>query len=151
MRKIESLRWANKCEAPDFIPSPHLRGSAAAGLRYERAFHSAVGGIRGQWFEFEDFNGAGWCQTDVILGDVIFECKLSWTWDAIKQLTWLYIPVVEKALGKKMRGVVVTRNLRGVQAVPIARSLREARKLMELTPIPVLHWLGAPAQLGKAA
>lgn len=71
--------------------------------------------IHEQWYEFTDARGHGYCQTDHIVEFdhciVVFESKLTQTFDAIKQINGLYRPVVELALKKPVIGVQVCKNL----------------------------------------
>jgi len=78
--------------------------------------HKALpGSIHGQWFEFEDQDGFGYCQTDLIfvLGgiNVVIEAKYTLVPGAHSKLASLYVPVVEKAFGGEACGVVVVKNL----------------------------------------
>jgi hypothetical protein len=73
------------------------------------------GSLHGQWFEFEDTNGFGYCQTDLLFyldGLVaVIECKYTLVPGAHSKLASLYVPVVEKALACRAAGVVVVKNL----------------------------------------
>lgn len=157
VRRIDRLRWARPCAPPGFPSNPHLRGKKAAGLRYERALAEAIPrSVRGQWFEFEDQNGHGYCQPDVLLqhgaAQVIFEAKLSMTLTALVQLEHLYCPVVERAFGGRAVGIIVTRHLRGIEdQFKVVASLEEAISVAKRGRRVVLHWLGIPAQLQEAA
>lgn len=154
-RVIEGLRWARRCERPPAIPSTRLKGVKGAGIRFEKAFGLALpGAIRGQWFEFEDRNGFGVCQTDYLFRDldrvIVVECKLSLTDEAFFQLQCLYLPVVGEAfrlktLNARARGLIVTRNLREVRnSYKVFPTLRSA---VEGDDISVLHWIGGPILL----
>jgi hypothetical protein len=100
--------------------------------------------ILGQWWEFEDKNGHGYCQTDAMtrVNGVlcIFECKLSYVPGAWRQLECLYLPVVSEALGEIPRLVQVNRYLRGVPDARVAHSLQEA--ISASGGRTVLHWSG---------
>lgn len=102
---------------PACIPQGRPRGAKAEGLRYEGALFKAGGeGIRGQWFKYWDEEGEFFCQTDILLrrpgGVWVLECKLTWTPEGEADLRRLYLPVVQKALGCEVRGVVCCENLR---------------------------------------
>ena len=121
-RRIEGLKRAIPLsDRPSCIPLSKLRGAKAAGLRFERALHKSLkGSILGQWFEFEDALGHGYCQTDLLFSlpvrpkgglVVVVECKYTLVPGAHSKLSSLYIPIVEKALGCRAAGVVVVKNL----------------------------------------
>jgi len=118
-RRIEGLKRAAAVpQRPACIPLPSskMKGAKAAGLRFEKALHKALpGSIHGQWFEFEDQDGFGYCQTDLIfpLGgmNVVIEAKYTLVPGAHSKLASLYIPVVSQAFGGEACGVVVVKNL----------------------------------------
>ena len=106
-RIIKGLRWAKALECqPPFIHEKKVRGSRKAGLIYERKVANYLealypGRVRhGQWFEFEDHRGKGWCQTDVLVMPVedgpliLIEIKLSHRPAAERKLKAMYLPVV---------------------------------------------------------
>lgn len=107
---------------PASIPkAKRLTGARAKGLAYEKKVRTWLDGlwpgavIHEQWFAGEDVNGQFFCQTDHILVldhvAVVFETKLTQTFDAIKQINGLYRPVVALAFGRPVLGVQVCRNL----------------------------------------
>ena len=110
-------------ERPSCIPLSKPKGAKAAGLRFERALHKSLpSSIHGQWFEFEDQDGFGYCQTDLLIqiprwkGDeyglwVVIEAKYTLVPGAHSKLSSLYIPVVQAAFGVQACGVVVVKNL----------------------------------------
>lgn len=118
MRQVSGLRWAKRMEArPGFIPIGRPRGAKAQGIRYEKALGLALGpeARRGVWWEFEDAQGHGYCQTDFLLelaqGSVILEVKYTWVPEGHQQIEGLYGPVVAAALGKPAVGLVVAKRL----------------------------------------
>jgi hypothetical protein len=151
-RQIRDLEWAKTCLWPGAIPHPRPRkGSAkAAGLAYERALARQLGpeATPGQWFEFCDSAGHGWCQTDLLLVGrqqvLVMEVKYSWVPDAQAKLAGLYLPVVQRALGRPALGLVVAKRLtvetRGQARV--AASLGDAVALARAGQKVVWHWLG---------
>lgn len=151
-REVRGLRWARACARPGCIPVGRPRGVKAKGLVYERQVAGAVpGAIHGQWYEFEDANGPGWCQVDLMFPHpgglpafVLLECKLTWTPEAFRQLRGLYIPVVEAASGHHALGLQVCRNLvPGLTSVVVGNLERGVQ--IALTGREVCwHWLGAP-------
>lgn len=158
IRLVRGLEWARTCSWPAQIPHPRpRRGSAkAAGLAYERALAGVMPEAKpGQWFEFWDAQGHGWCQVDLMLEGastvLVMEAKYSWIPEAQVKLTGLYCPVVARALGKPALGITVAKRLvpelRGSGA-KVAASLGEAVALAR-EGIPVVwHWLGSGPLLG---
>lgn len=129
-RVIDGLRWAQmpKHKPPGCLGvSKRLRGAKAEGRRFEnnvvkmlKAWEQ-VGQLpanlqAGQWFEFEDKHGHGYCQPDILLYDrekiVILECKLTQTDVAFEQMEELYVPVLQRAFGLEVFTVQVCKNLR---------------------------------------
>jgi hypothetical protein len=116
-RQITGLKRARALdERPQGIPVGRARGAKGNGIRYERAVAASLPeAIHGQWFEFVDANGPGWCQTDLLLAEsgktVIVEVKYTWTGEAWTQLERLYKPVVELAFGRPVVGIVCCRRL----------------------------------------
>lgn len=117
-RQIYGLQSAAALlEKPACIPQGRPRGAKAAGIRFEKSvFEALPGGIRGQWFQYEDVNGTGYCQPDIIypfLPDffAIIEVKYTLVPGAHQKLSQLYIPVAEKALKCPCAGVVIVKNL----------------------------------------
>lgn len=117
-RQISKLKTATALlERPSAIPQSRPRGAKAAGIRFEKAvFEALCGGIRGQWFSFEDENGWGYCQPDIIypfLPDffAVIEVKYTLVPGAHQKLSNLYLPVVSKALKAPAAGVVIVKNL----------------------------------------
>lgn len=151
-RKVVGLRWARLGDGPS-LPMRRPRGAKALGIRYERALARALpSAIHGQWWEYEDLNGHGWCQTDLILlvGSeiVVLEAKYSWVEKGHEQMEELYLPVVSMALGQTPLAIQVCKNLRyGARHVSpdLASALALARRSRS-----VLHWLGVGPLLGEA-
>lgn len=113
---MEGLLSARACERPSSIPVGRPRGAKALGVRYERALaRSLPGATHGQWWEFFDANGRGFCQTDFFLpvGEVIvvLESKYTWTPLGHSQLERLYLPVLRLALRREVLGIVVCKKL----------------------------------------
>jgi len=108
---IRKLKWVKALDArPDFIPMTKSRGVKRAGQLYENRianYMKAVYGedrvLHGQWYQFEDGRGNGWCQTDIIIKPdvdskvlVILECKLKAVAKAESQLKNLYLPIIQR-------------------------------------------------------
>lgn len=157
-RQIQGLKWASPCERPQGIPKSRPRGAKAAGLRYEKALAKALPAAKhGQWFEFEDRNGRGWCQTDLLLirdhEVVILEAKYTWTQEGHFQVNGLYRPVVEIAFGKPAVGVVVCKVL--TQQTPregISGTMEGAVLAWRTYGHGIWHWLGMkPPRLRPSA
>ena len=123
---IRGLRWVKALDdRPRFISSPRIKGIQRAGLIYENRianYMKALYGdkvLHGQWYEFEDRRGLGWCQPDIIvLPDkdrkfiLVLECKLKATKKAWVQLNYMYLPVLERIYPQtEIRLVQVVKNL----------------------------------------
>jgi hypothetical protein len=160
MRCVNRLEEAERLDGwPDFIPRDHSRGIKALGRRYEVAVSRQLGVMaqRGVWWKYLDANGPGFCQTDfLILGDiwaVILECKHTWTEEGMEQLGGLYMPVIGKALDKKVLGIQVCKHLVPHHTGPVHDNLEAAvmaaRTGHEIwfngykpTRLVTLHWRG---------
>lgn len=145
-RVINGLVWAKPCARPRAIPASRPRGAKAAGLRYERALAAALPKAKhGQWFEFEDRNGPGWCQTDLLLelpsGVLVLESKYTWVPEGHQQVEDLYLPVVAKALAKPTFGGVVAKVLTPGPYL-VARDLQTFTQACVARQRAVLHWIG---------
>lgn len=159
-REIEGLLWSRACPRPAGIPIGRPRGAKAAGLRYERALARALPAprVHGQWFEFEDARGRGVCQTDLLLSVsrggtiVVLEVKYSWTAEGHQQLEKLYLPIVQKATGRQVIGIVVTRRL--TESMPrdlvVCSTLAQAIAAASAGRRAVWHWLGT-VEMARAA
>lgn len=111
-RQVKDLLWAKTSERGPWGTARRLTPIQRQGLRYEARFGDhlrALGEIplSSQWFEFQDLEGPGFCQTDhlIVRPDevLIFECKRSyrpWVWD---QLLRLYRPIVEEVFELPVR------------------------------------------------
>ena len=123
---IRGLRWAKALdERPGFISSPRIKGIQRAGLIYENRianYMKALYGkdvLHGQWYQFEDRRGLGWCQPDIIILPnrnrkflLVIECKLKATRKAWVQLNYLYRPILERPYPQiEVRLVQVVKNL----------------------------------------
>ncbi len=123
---IRGLRWAKALdERPGFISSPRIKGIQRAGLIYENRianYMKALYGedvLHGQWYQFEDRRGLGWCQPDIIILPnrnrkflLVIECKLKATRKAWVQLNYLYRPILERLYPQiEVRLVQVVKNL----------------------------------------
>lgn len=147
-RVIVGLRWAKACSRPACIPKSRPRGKKAAGLKYERDLAKAIkGAIHGQWFEFEDKNGHGWCQPDLFFtqgGEIfVLESKYTWTQSGHDQINLLYRPVLEAAFNIPVSGIVVCKVLTpDVEAHWVKGTLEEAIEQAKQDRKTVLHWVG---------
>lgn len=147
-RRIRGLRWARRADGPPpGLPRSRPRGAKAKGLRYEKALAAALPrALHGVWWQFEDANGPGWCQTDLLLrspwGLVVLEAKYTWVPEGHSQLGELYLPVIGLAMGETPLGVVVCHTLRmGMWATPCDR-LDDALDLAAGGEAAALHWIG---------
>lgn len=145
-RRIECLQWVFPRANP--WPRERVRGSRAAGLRFQKVVAKAIPGAHSdKWFEFADRHGLGYCSPDIILptrGPVyVLECKLTAVPEADAQLGGLYLPVVAHFTGREARGIVVVRHLRPqVDVSRVRADLRTCLKDATPTYFPILHWLG---------
>ena len=156
-RVISQIRDAEACERPKGLPKSRARGVKARGIKYERDLAAAIPSARhGQWFRFEDGNGPGCCQTDLLLetqwGLAILEAKLTWTWEGHRQLDQLYIPVLRQAYSSAWAGKpphifglvvckVLTPDL-NLHRDWICRDLYGALSRAAEGKRTVLHWMG---------
>lgn len=149
-RQIAGLQWARPLAAkPTFRPEPRPSPAKRAGLAYERRVAATVGfGRHGDWFEFLDSSGPGYCQPDIWGPDgkggiVVLECKLTWTLSARLQIQGLYGPVLEHIFKCPARGVIICKNLlpttpRGL----VYGDLREAMGRATSQNPTICHWPG---------
>lgn len=137
-RTVRGLYLARKATCPH-PPGRAARGVKALGIAYERAVARALpGALHGQWFYFEDANGPGYCQPDLLVRGWILEVKLSDTEEALGQLLQLYLPVVKLALGGPWRGLKIVKHLK-----PWSRDVITTREQAIAYPgVPTLHWPG---------
>ena len=150
-RRIKGLKWAKAAAKAPFPKPRATSGARAQGIRYERAVARELpDAMHGVWFEFEDANGRGFCQPDLLLkraGTVaIIECKYTWIEDAEAQIDGLYRPVVEAALGLPSVGLVICKHLRSDTPLGVVfDSFNDAigsAICWSPPPFPVVHWLG---------
>ena len=152
-KTIVGLKWAKVLDSrPKGIPVGKPRGAKAYGVRYERALASAAPWlVRGTWFEFEDKNGPGLCQTDFLSSGapiVVLETKYTWTEDGHVELEKLYLPIVEAVWGGSPVGIVVSKNLTPrVPSRSICASFEEAIEIGR-SRRSVLHWIGSGGGFG---
>lgn len=117
IRMVKGLKWARPTTRPGCILIGRPRGAKRAGVKYERDLAIAMPHlVHGQWFEFEDLNGHGYCQVDFLwhYGDEsvgILESKYTWTEDGHRQIERLYRPVLEGAGWRNIWGIVVCKKL----------------------------------------
>ncbi len=145
-RQVEGLRWVNPRANP--WPKARLRGSRAAGIRFQKVVARAIPGAQAnKWFEFLDIHGLGYCSPDILVptkGPIyVLECKLTAVPEADLQLAHLYLPVVAYYTGREARGIVVVRHLRPqVDVSRVRADLKSCLRDASPTYFPILHWLG---------
>ncbi len=161
-RVARGVLWARECQRPAGMPTRRPGGAAARGLQYEDRLAGALGPAarHGVWWEYLDLVGHAHCQTDfVLIGQrsvLVLECKLTYKEKAWEQLEELYYPVVGKALGLPVLGVVVAKGLAGRDGPPgqgtvVVHGLDEAVGAWKRAgpvageghPRVVWHWTGA--------
>lgn len=163
-RRINRLHWAHPLEGrPASIPNSRPRGAKAAGLRYERALAKHLPeATHGQWFEFSDGNGHGYCQTDLLMPFLphfiaIIEIKYTLVPNAFSKMLDLYIPVVSKAMGCPVAGIIAVKNLEYAYCEDnfVFAELPGAANASYRQQYPtILHWRGQnlmPASQRRAA
>jgi len=116
-------------------------------LAFEKALAGALpAGRPGQWFEFLDQNGPGWCCTDLLVPTehcvVVIEAKLTDTEAGLTQLTQLYLPVVGFCVKKPLLGLTVVKNL--TLASDKRRIIRSFGDVFSAPQVPLLQWRGGP-------
>ena len=137
---------------PAFIPQSRPRGRKALGTRYERALAAQLGFAKhGQWWQFEDASGIGYCQTDLIIDHahmslaIVIEVKHTWTAQGHAQLDELYLPVVSRALRKPVLGIQCCKHLTSQTGRHVYATLPDAIEAAARGLRPVLHWPGKAA------
>lgn len=149
-RAIAGLKWAVAREVGPFSAA-RARGAKAYGIRYEKQLAEALGprALRGQWFQFEDSAGKGWCQADLLMkwGDVLvcLEAKYTWVQAGHDQLDKLYLPILRSIVAGKQPvvGVVVCKRLTPrMPGVEVARTLEGALERAIAGQRTALHWIG---------
>ena len=147
---VGALVYAKPCGIPEFIlntdeAKPRKGSPRHQGLYYEKQVARVLPQpcLHSQWFEFVDSCGRRYCQPDYLLpapwGLAIVEVKLTDTPEAKEQLRHLYIPVVERALGKPCRGIIICKNLTSrSERRAICHDWNDALWLTE-SEVPVLH------------
>lgn len=148
-RVIRSLRIVKPVEhGPKNFPPLPTRGSRGGGIRYEKALAAALAAYdvdHNPWFYFEDANGPGYCQPDLILAQgvdlFVLEAKLTDCEAGRRQLKELYLPILRHLLGSRVYGITVSRYLTP-ESDPksIVDSLEIAILNARSNQIPVLHW-----------
>lgn len=116
-RKIQALFSAFQSKGPALYAGKRRRprGATRAGVKFEREVAKAfgAGAIPGQWFEFFDAAGRGFCQTDLLIhrpeATYCIECKLGNTVAGKAQFRELYKPVLECVYRKPAYGIVIAR------------------------------------------
>lgn len=114
------------------------------GLAYERLVGRQFRwALLNPWFEFMDENGPGLCSPDLIFrteaGLVVAEVKLTITPRAQRELSLLYLPVVEMWAKERPEGVIVCKHL--LPGFTGSAAVGEG---------PVVQWLGhTPLRTGE--
>lgn len=133
-RVIDGLRLCTLLDQrPSCIPRPGGKGSKALGRTYEKKIGKLVKRtypdlISGQWFEYYDNNGRGYCQIDhyLVFNEqvLVLECKLTQTSVAWGQMHELYKPVLEHMYKRPVTCVQVCKHV--VDRTPTISELSEA-------------------------
>lgn len=150
-RVVKGLRWASLDPVgPGFSPK-RARGAKRAGIKYEQSLAEAFGARakHGQWIKFEDSNGLGFAQPDILypLGDTLFiiESKYTWVPEATSQISLLYRPLLECIYPTaKIEGIVACKVLTafGATRQVVCSDMDQAIALARGGQMPILHWIG---------
>lgn len=149
-RIVRGLKWAELAQqGPPGLGVKRPRGAKREGLRYEAAIASAFGPLakHGQWIKFEDQNGLGWAQPDILfphLGELyILEAKYTWVPEAHTQIELLYKPLLECIFSRRAFGIVICKVLTIVaKRHEIVNTIDRAMAVAPAS-VPVLHWIGS--------
>lgn len=142
-------------ERPKCIPMGRLRGTKAAGMRFQRAVGAALEAklghdiLLGPWFEYIDCGVRRYCQPDFIILRllhaylVVIEAKLTWNFEAYEQLRRLYVPVVRQFYNLPVYSMLAVRNL--TRETPKSAIFSDFDKALAATApqvCPTWHYLG---------
>lgn len=155
-REVAGLRIARIVPRPKCIPSGRPRkGVKLDGLRYEAAVGRAIPGAKtGIWIEYNDANGWGYCNPDLVLslgpGEpvCVIEVKRTDVEASLAQINSLYRPCLALCLGRPVVGLRVARFLTGGSDAAIdSFAAAIAAWRADSLAVPLLHWPGryAPA------
>lgn len=151
-RVVKGLKWARLSPDGPFASGiKRPRGAKREGLRYEKQIANAFAGTakHGQWITFEDKNGLGWAQPDILFpkGNELFvlEAKYTWVPEAHTQIGQLYLPLLEAVFeSSRIFGIVMVKAL-----VPAAKrhficsTMERAMEIARMSgEAPVMQWLG---------
>ncbi len=144
------LLWAKRYKMRKRPPIKFANEAMAAGVRYEKKFFAYMKDKYGAgvevhpWIDFEDANGWGLCQVDLLMKEppIIFECKISFTpRKAYKEMQTLYQPVVEMYMGARAKMVQVCQHLKpSAKRTTVVKSFKEVQESEEEQ----LTWLWRP-------
>ncbi len=151
-RVVKGLKWARLSPDGPFASGvKRPRGAKRAGLQYERAIANAFGTTakHGQWIAFEDKNGLGWAQPDILfpkgLELFVIEAKYTWVPEAHSQIGQLYQPLLEAVFeSSRIHGIVMVKSLRPeAKRHFICSTMERAMEVARLAgEAPILQWLG---------
>lgn len=151
-RVIKGLKWARLDEIGPGFGVSRPRGAKRAGIKYEKdladAFHGKA--AHGKWIKFEDQNGIGFAQPDILFPFnvelFIVESKYTWVPEASTQISLLYKPLLEYIYSSnKICGIVACKVITqfGATRQVVCSNMEQAINLSRNGQIPVLHWLGS--------
>jgi hypothetical protein len=149
-----ALRWATSCPKPTFAPQAKPSPAKRKGIAFEARVAATLGiGRHGDWFNYADDKGLGYCQPDLwwkepavgnaIARIVVVEVKLTWTLAASRAILGLYAPVLSHIHQLPVHGIIICKNLtpltpRGA----IFGDLREALAHTGPRTPTICHWPG---------
>jgi hypothetical protein len=101
----------------------------------------------GPWFYYEASEGFhGACQPDALIHDddfgytIVVEVKNTWVPNALTKLNTLYCPVVERALGRPTKPLILVKNL-----TPDSPRPQPTISFALVSAQPLIQWLGRGA------
>jgi hypothetical protein len=149
VRVVEGLLRAERCVAR---PLPRVRDQRRRqGIRFQnnvaKALRKSIAAPHileiEPWFQFYDKYGRGQAVPDFIIltedAALVVECKLTFVPEAVTKLRYLYVPVIQMALGRPAHPIVMCKHL-----VPgVIGCVTRLSVALELqASVPTMQWLG---------
>ncbi len=150
-RVVKGLKWARLDDVGPGFSASRARGAKRAGLKYEKDLAKAFGpkAAHGRWIKFEDQNGIGFAQPDILYPNgkelFIVESKYTWVPEAHTQIALLYQPLLECIYADaKIFGIVACKVLTqfGAAKRVVCSDMDQAMNFARGGEVPILHWIG---------